>query len=297
VNRALKTAVKRLLPKKIVTVLRRQASTVSQSADVEGLPEWEYLAAGWPAYSDAIKGWDEPSIARTQTSKWNSFLDSLSGPGPLGISHEAPAGSGRTNRWSHNVIMSYAYALALASRKMDKLAILDWGGGIGHYYPISKALLPDVEFEYHCKEVHVLAEAGRAILPDVKFVESDEECFGRQYDFVVAGSSLWCVENWKAILAQLIASTASYLYVTRMAFTDSGPSFVALQRPYAYGYQTEYPVWILSEIEFVAEAEAQGAQLVREFIFGEGPPIANAPARGTFKGFLFKRMPEGSFSA
>jgi hypothetical protein len=74
-----------------------------------------------------------------------------------------------------------------------------------------------------------------------------------------------------------------------MMFTNDAPSFVALQRPYAYGYETEYPLWILNEREFIAAAERSGMKPVREFLFGEGPPILNAPARGIFKGFLFRR--------
>jgi putative methyltransferase (TIGR04325 family) len=283
--------VKTLLPKPLLAAIQRRRSAASGSPSVPApvVAEWEHLPGGWPARNSVIKGWNEPTIAETQRDKWNSFLDSLKGTGPLGISHEAPAGSGRDNRWAHNVIMSYAYALTLASRNLVKMSLLDWGGGVGHYYPISRALLPDVELEYHCKDLHVLAEVGKDLQPGVDFTESDDDCFARQYDFVVAGSSLWCVEHWQAVLDRLAGSTKEYLYVTRMMFTNDAPSFVALQRPYAYGYETEYPLWILNEREFIAAAERSGMKPVREFLFGEGPPILNAPARGIFKGFLFRR--------
>jgi putative methyltransferase (TIGR04325 family) len=263
-KRVLKATVKTFLPEPLLAAVRRRRSPSPAVVNAPGsLAEWEYLPHGWPENNGVIKGWDEPTIAETQRDKWSSFLESLQGTGPLGISHEAPAGSGRDNRWAHNVIMSYAYALTLASRNRARLSILDWGGGVGHYYPISRALVPDLELEYHCKEMHVLAEAGRELLPDVQFTESDDVCFAREYDFVIAGSSLWCVEEWQKVLERLAGSAKDYLYITRMMFTDEASSFVALQRPYAYGYQTEYPLWILYEREFIAAAELSGLKLVR----------------------------------
>ena len=57
--------------------------------------------------------------------------------------------------------MSYGYVLALAARAAERaaadhagdpvrrrLSILDWGSGLGHYFIISRALLPDVTFDF-----------------------------------------------------------------------------------------------------------------------------------------------------
>lgn len=40
--------------------------------------------------------------------------------------------------------------------------MLDWGGGLGAYYVYSRALLPDLELDYHCRELPLLVEC-----PDV----------------------------------------------------------------------------------------------------------------------------------
>ena len=74
-----------------------------------------------------------------------------------------------------------------------------------------------------------------------------------------------------------------------MMFIDRADSFVALQRPWKYGYKTEYQVWILNQQHFVEYIEKLGMNLVREFLFGQGPHIEGAPEQGFFKGFLFRK--------
>jgi len=286
-----KGILKRILPPTLVEMLRHIRRGPQENGSAEkaaSSPEWEHLADGWPKDISEI-GWNVPSIAATQRGKWASFVESVSGPGPLGVSHEAQAGSGRENQWAHNLIMSYAYVLTLASRNRNRISMLDWGGGIGHYFALNKALLPDVTVDYFCEDVPVLCEVGRSLLPEAVFYDQPGGSFAQKYDLVVAGSSLWCVENWKQTLAQLVSASKGYVYITRMVFVASSPSFVAVQRPWAYGYLTEYPVWILNRDDFVNEAEKNGVSLVREFFFGAGPQIHNAPASGHFRGFLFKR--------
>lgn len=252
-------------------------------------PPWEYLPLGWRTQDARIAGWNVPSIADAQRTKWASFVASIEGTGPLGVSHEAPAGSGREDTWAHNLIMSYAYVVTLAARHKDRLSMLDWGGGSGHYQPLTKAILPDLQLEYFCQDVPMLCDVGRSLVTDGIFFGDPDACFDRTYDFVHAGSSLWCVEDWKGSVARLASVAEDYLYVTRMLFVRDEESFVVVQRPASYGYQTEYQLWVLNEREFVAHVETLGMTLVREFVFGKGPHLAGAPEQGSFKGFLFRR--------
>ena len=254
-----------------------------------GHVEWEYRPSGWTSVNAGQTGWNVDSVVATQAEKWPSFIASVEGPGPLGVSHEAPTGAGRENTWAHNLIMSYGYVLALASRQKSRMSILDWGGGVGHYYPISRALVPDISLDYYCHDVPLLSEAGRSLQPSVRFFDSADECFTGSYDLVVAGSSLWYVEDWKTQAAKLVASASEYLYITRMLFIKTVKSYVAIQRPTQYGYLTEYQFWILNQQEFLEHIESLGMSLVREFVFGEGPRIPGAPEQGSFRGFLFKR--------
>jgi putative methyltransferase (TIGR04325 family) len=283
----MKSMVKSLLYNLTPPLLWRIArGLVPRPAD--GTKEWEYIPEGW-AYAQAhpeVKGWDVEDIVRIYEQKWPHYVDMIQGTGPLGMAHESDL-STNENVNSHNTNMSFAYALSLAAYRLDTMSMLDWGGGIGHYYMLAKALLPEVEIEYHCKDVPVLAEYGAQLLPEQRF-SADESCLERTYDFVLASGAMHFVEGWKGLLAGLAGATDGYLYVTRQPAVVQSESFVFVQRPYAYGYNTEYLGWCLNRAELVGEAEKSGLTLVREFVLGERPPISGAPEQCQYRGFLFR---------
>lgn len=253
-------------------------------------PDWEFQST-WNEGLDSSRdaGWNVASVAQTQEERWPGFLSLLQGPGPLGVSHESPVSEGRESVWSHNLIISYGYVLSLISRSKSRIAMLDWGGGIGHYLPISHALVPDLQIEYFCQEVSALCVVGRRNLPEATFFGKPNACFSRTYDFVMAGSSLWYARDWKKVARQLAESSSDWLYITRMIFNDTALSYVAVQRPWRYGYDTEYQCWILNRNEFLRELTDCDMDLVREFVFGAAPKIAGAPESGFFRGYLFRR--------
>lgn len=251
-----------------------------------GYREWEYLPDGWATQNDRIKGWNVQGVLEAYKAKWPAFVSNLEGTLPFGISPEAGL-SARTDLAFHNAIMSYAYALTLSSRNKASLSLLDWGGGIGHYYLISQALVPDLEIEYHCKDVPILVEYGRTLFPQAHFY-MDETCLGRQYDFVVASGSLQFSRDWSSTLEGLAASTAGYMFVTSLPIVLHSPSFVFVQRPYQYGYDTEYLGWCLNREQFLQSAGGTGLELVREFIIGHQPFIYRAPEQNEYRGYLFR---------
>jgi putative methyltransferase (TIGR04325 family) len=124
----------------------------------------------------------------------------------------------------------------------------------------------------------------------VHFFGEKDECFGSTYDLVLASSSLWYVEDWKSLVQKLAAATQQYLYLTRMVFVEQSPSFIARQRPWDFGYRTEYLCWIFNRREFLEFVATQGVELVREFLMSEGPRIHRAPEFGDMRGFLFRKV-------
>ena len=127
-------------------------------------PEWEYVPEG---FERGAKGWDVQAISDAYREKWPSYLAAIEGPKPLGVYHEVVSGEAVTaeDHSAHNMLVSYGYVLALAARQREQISVLDWGGGIGHYLPLSRALLPGVEIDYHCKDVPVLASMGGSCSP------------------------------------------------------------------------------------------------------------------------------------
>lgn len=279
---SLKQTIKRFLPPILIETARR----VFPATPPVEQPEWEYIEEGWSARDPKIKGWNVESVLETQKAKWPQFLISVQGTGPLGISHEASTPS-NSDYAPHNTLMAYAYVLAMAARKKVSLSLLDWGGGIGHYYVISKALIPDIKIDYHCKDLPLLCQQGRIFLPEASFHDDEESCFKQSYDLVLASASLHYREDWKSALARLASVSRSYLYVTRLPIVHQAPSFAVVQRPYRYGYQTEYIGWFLNRKEFLDHASALQMKLVREFLINERPRVHKAPEQGEYRGFLF----------
>ena len=255
--------------------------------------EWEYVPDGW-VYAQThseVRGWNVQAVLETYKGKWPQFVRMVEGTGPLGVAHESSLATNEDIP-SHNTMMAFGYALALAARKQDRLSMLDWGGGIGHYYLLAQALLPGVEIEYHCKDVPVLSEYGAQLFPEQHFC-SDERCLERVYDFVLASTSMHYTEEWQILLQRLADATRDYLYVADLPTVLEAPSFVFVQRPYEYGYNTEYLGWCLNQAEFLHTAERAGLHLLREFVYGHQPFIHGAPEQNAYRGYLFRACPEG----
>jgi putative methyltransferase (TIGR04325 family) len=262
-------------------------------------PAWAYVPEGWrAARSDPrIKGWNQDSIVDVYRARWPALTRLLDSPLPLAVALEHPAPLTLDSEpysdlhlVMHNVVMSYAYALGLAAHQRQSLSVLDWGGGIGHYYPISRALFPDVTFEYHCRDLAAAVAYGQEVLPDVHF-HGDDGCLARRYDLVSASGSFHYSEDWCALLARLGEAAAGYLYIAQLPVVLHTPSYVMVQRPYGHGYNTEYLGWCLNRSEFLGAAEQRGMQLRREFIAGFRPDIHGAPERAEYRSYLFGADP------
>lgn len=255
--------------------------------------EWEYIPEGW-VYAKThpeVKGWNVGEVLETYKQKWPHFVAMVKGVGPLGVVHESSLATNEDIK-NHNTMMSFAYTLALAAKHKGRLTMLDWGGGIGHYCLLAQTLLPGVEIEYHCKDVPLFCEYGSQLFPQQHFY-SDERCFDRVYDFVIASTSLHYAEDWQPLLRRLAEVTRGYLYVANMPVVQHSPSFVFVQRPYRYGYNTEYLAWCLQQDEFLRIAELAGLYLRREFVYGHQPDIIGAPEQSAYRGYLFQACPGG----
>jgi len=254
----------------------------------EPRPEWEYLPEGWRTRDPRVKGWNVESIVETQRAKWPEVLRLVRDTGPLPV-HLWASDLSRPNAAASTVLMAYGYALALAARKKDRVSLLDWGGGIGHYKPISQALLPGVEIEYYCKDVPLLCKAGRELQPSATYHEDEESCFARNYDLVLLSGSLQYSEDWKHLMHRLAAASRRYLYVARLPIVHWAASFTVVQRPYPHGYATEYVSWVLNRQEFLNHVGSLGMALTREILLSDGPVTQGAPEPCEFSSFLFAR--------
>ena len=251
-------------------------------------PEFEYIPNGWEYLHDhpEVKGWDVEDILQVYLKQWEPFVEMAQSTGPLSGIHESVLA--KVSIEGHNSIMIFAYSLALAAHRHTHLSMLDWGGGIGHYYLIAKALMPMIDIEYHCKDTPILSSHAQKLFQEAYFY-SDASCLDRQYDFVLASGSLQYWQNWSGTFSQLANATSGYLLVTRLPIVKMVPSYVFIQRPYLHMYNTEYLAWCLNREEFINCAQESGLHLVREFLVGDNHPIQNAPEKCEYLGFLFRK--------
>ena len=250
------------------------------------LSEMEYVPQGWYA----LEGWKNPGIAEAQEKHWPTIVRNLEGPGPLGVSH-LPEVTSREQRAAHNTMMSYGYVLARAARNKERISILDWGAGLGHYYLYSKALLRELEIEYHSYDFPQICAKARKLQPDIHAHENESELLGNKYDLVLSSSSLHYVEDWRGQLRKLAALTREFLYIARLQSIAVAPSFVALHKIFRHGY-SQFLSWCINRTEFVGCAEECGLELLREFVFAEPWTVRGAPEKPETRGFLFRRPKE-----
>jgi putative methyltransferase (TIGR04325 family) len=246
----------------------------------------EYAPEGWKTQlaNDQNKGWSVDSVVEAESVKWEAFNNNLKGAGPLGFSHEHTDMSVVRNPSFHNVHISFAYVLTLAARKKDNVSVLDYGGSLGHYYQIGKAVLPDVAIDFHVKEVSMVAEAGRQINPEVHWYD-DESCLDRSYDLVMITGAIPYMEDWIDAMHRISKAVGNYLFIARLPVIEKCPSFVSVQ----HIYNSQMLHQQFNQGEVLEVVKDTGLTLVREFVIGDRPYIKGAPEQCEVRGWLFRK--------
>ncbi len=279
--------VRGITPPFLVTGFRHVRQRLRRDAQ---LPEWELVPEGWQRLQrdPAVTGWDVPGVLDAYRTKLTAFRNTVAGPGPIAVPTSASVTSNATSVSDQNAILAFAYSLLLASRGRETVSILDWGGGIGLYALLARALLPpDVNVEFHCKELPLVCSYGREAMPEVHF-HDDEACLARTYDLVLASSSMQYTEDWATLLESLARATGGYLYLARVPIVVASASFVVLQRAYRHGFGTEYLSWVFNHDELLDHARQADLCLVREFLLGYKPMVHGAPEQDETRGLLFQ---------
>jgi putative methyltransferase (TIGR04325 family) len=274
----LKRVAKQVLPPMFTGVLQSLRTQFHK-------PVLEFAGEYWntPRAKSECSGWNNMLVAEVERARWNAFNQNLQGTGPLGFSHEHSDASIVRNLSFHNIHITYAYVLALLSHNRASISILDWGGGLGHYYQLGKVVLPDLTLDFHCKDVQVMAEAGRRINPEIHWY-SDESCLENSYDLVIISASLQYLDDWKEELQRIACAAKGYLFLMRVPIVSKASSFLAIQRVYG----TEMKHRVFNQSELLRFIEETGLRLVREFVVGDYPYIKNAPEPCEMRSFLFK---------
>lgn len=242
------------------------------------LPEWEHRPDGWAPVSEAVPGWNVPSVVDTLEARLRIMQRRRRATVPLG-----------SDLAMHNSLLSFGYVAARAALGGRPLSVLDWGGGLGIHAVAAQLLMPEVEVAFHCHEVPLVAARGREILPEIHFLDDERETFARRYALVMANSALHYAEDWTGVLRKLANSAGEWLYLSRLPMVASVPSFVTLQRLFHTDYRTASPCWAINRLEFLQLLSDMGFSLEREFFFPDRPLIPGAPEHVEYCGFLLRR--------
>jgi len=250
-------------------------------------PLLEYAPEGWNTVlaADETGGWNALSVVTAEKEKWDLFCNLVKGTGPLGFSHEQAELTSNSDVSFHNLHVTYGYVLALAAHQKSRLSMLDYGGGLGHYYQLGKALLPDVKLDYHCKEMPRVAEAGKLLNPEIQWFTNDS-CLKKNFDLVMIGGSLQYIERWQDFLQAVAPAVGEYLFLNRTPVVEKSASFVAVQK--AYG--TEMLHWQFNRATLLQTVENAGFGIVREFVLGDRHYIRRAPEQCELRSWLFRKI-------
>lgn len=250
------------------------------------MSEFEYVPEGW---ARRVRGWDAQGVEAAYRRRWDEFVASVESGGTLGIAHEVPAGQRVVvddPGW-HDIVTTFGYVLARAAHSRERVALLDWGGGPGHYAVLARALLPEVELDYHSRDLPRLAQLGRELLPAMTF-HADDSCLDRTYDLVVASDSLHYLQDYATFLGRLARAAAPWLYLALVPLVRGVPSYVVQQRPDSYGYDTEYLGWVLNRDELLGAATRASLRLEREFLAPGVIDPPGVPEAAVHRSFLFR---------
>ena len=284
---ATRRTVARIVPARVQTAGARALGAVH--APRWARPDWELVPRGWEKADEpgSLPDWDDQAVADGYRVKRREVLEALRTGEPLAFPTSALRPTAERTVRDHNTTMCFAYALAHAARGRSRLSVLDWGGGIGLHYHLGKALEPELELDYHVKEVAQVCAVGRELEPAVTFHEGDG-CLEQRYDLVMASSALQYEEAWKETLERMARAASAYLFLTRVPVVFRASSYVVRHRASMRGVPADFLSWVVNRDELVACAERGDVVLEREFLIMPSPLIVGAPERQEVRAFLFR---------
>ena len=107
------------------------------------------------------------------------------------------------------MLVSFAYVLARAAHGRDRVSVLDWGGGLGHYAVLARAVLPEVELDWHCREVTSVARRARRSTRRSRSTTTTPASIARTTSSL-ASSSLQYEPDWETLLRRLAGATSGF---------------------------------------------------------------------------------------
>lgn len=264
---AARAAIKGLVPPDEIGANARTAP-----GGVSLAPQFELLPDGWP--TTPLPGWDTDSHAAARLKNLAALRARWSKDGPFS---GAP----------HDIFNAEMLGRVLDQAAGDRthVSVLDWGGGVGETYWLSRLVRPNLSYSYKIKELPRVCVVGRRQEDAPTFVADEDELVGRKFDLVLASGVLHYHQDWRSTMIRLANATNRIMLLTRTPFTSQAIPMAYLQRSPDYG--TSYPGWILPQQAVADLAAVAGLRLQEQFDCRESYPIAGLAQRVQLGGLIF----------
>ncbi len=135
-----------------------------------------------------------------------------------------------------------------------KINILDFGGSIGSLYFKYKKKLKN-KFLWSIIEQKKFVDEGKKNFQNEElnfFYNIDDYLNLHNPDIVLASSSLQYLKNYKEVLKKIIESNAKFIIILKTPFSKKNNDEIYIQKPLKHIYNSTYPCWIFSQINFVS---------------------------------------------
>lgn len=256
---------------------------------------FKYVGPEWP--KGVASGWEHESVGLSMRRKWGKFENLTNTAQPFAMVHDAPDAFLHVPRVeAHNQYMTFAYVLARALLlHPEKLTVLDWGGGAGHYARIARKLYPDSYINYTvldhrnvCDNAYELW-LGVTLDQSAHFIYAKGDGISFKTNLVIANGTVHYNPNWRECVAEVMSSACDLVYIGSARVLHREPSYVCVEDATAHGYMAPLYSWCVNEREFLSRAEIEELKLIREFYMEPALDIEGAPERPVTKGYLFSR--------
>lgn len=274
----IKKAAKWLLPPIVLVPFRPGYRDAPDSAP--RLHRGDY--PDWPSAIAAAKGYDAANILEIQRAAMRKVRD------------------GKAVYERDSVIFdeieyffpTLAALLLIASRKGNRLSVLDFGGALGSSYYQNRDMLSHLaDLSWHVVEQGHFVSAGQAEFQNdqLRFFPTIEASAAvRLPDVVLLSSVLQYLEKPMALLAEIAALSPDYILVDRTPVMDEGRERIVVQTVPPSIYPASYACRLFAP-GAIETALAPAYQLLYHFDAHVGTviPVDNGIAR--YRGALFRR--------
>jgi putative methyltransferase (TIGR04325 family) len=139
----------------------------------------------------------------------------------------------KNNQFLDSVYLRAVTGVALAL-EVNKLRVIDFGGGGGSHYTIARSVLdPKIKLRWNVVETNAMVEAANYLRNDeLNFFNDIQSAVDdlESVDLVLTSGTLHCTKNPYDFLQKLIAVEAQYLFITRTSFNDGSETLINVQK-------------------------------------------------------------------